>query len=551
MAADEGSNQTKASERGFCKTPNLNVTIGAGDDDDPDAEEELEMFDMRSRMQSFALDDGSVMPPTIFVDDSDMMLLPTTSSSLLQESSPSGGDVAIIDDSESNMQRFVKDFFAADNRLFQAPDAGNFVEEIFTEKPPKFIGDYLFGNVIGEGSYSKVKEILHTKTLERRAVKIIKDKRLRKIPGGEQNVQREIEVLKRIHHVNVVELFEVFRIEEKQKLYIVMEFCVCSLQQMLDNCEEKKLPEFQAHIYFTQMIDGLDYLHAQGIIHKDIKPGNLLLSLDGKVKICDMGVAEVLHDGESHVDPRDDWCTTPQGTPKFQPPEVVSGSHRRFRGRPVDIWACGVTLFNVVSGEYPFEGDVIMKLFENITTQPLILPTTIKLSDSLAKLLRGMLEKHPEKRWNTVRIRQADWFTRKHEIEISRIVKVPETWSAGIVCAAHRPLGIYPALEQLYESFDDEGENLGDDNAIKASTQYETSEERCPAELEAKTVPTMKESECLTERKETVKPADTQRRKSSSATASGASGGLKFWKLFRWKNLKNSFQKSSKNPDAM
>lgn len=73
----------------------------------------------------------------------------------------------------------------------------------------------------------------------------MQDKRLRKIPGGEANVQREIEILKRVRHPNVVQLCEVFRVEEKQKLYIIMEFCVCSLQQMLDNCPQKRLPEFQ------------------------------------------------------------------------------------------------------------------------------------------------------------------------------------------------------------------------------------------------------------------------------------------------------------------
>jgi serine/threonine-protein kinase 11 len=69
----------------------------------------------------------------------------------------------------------------------------------------------------------------------------------------------------------------------------------------------------------------LDHLHSLGIIHKDIKPGNLLLSLEGVVKICDLGVAEILEN------PQNDWCTLAQGTPKFQPPEVVSGVQKQFR----------------------------------------------------------------------------------------------------------------------------------------------------------------------------------------------------------------------------
>uniref|UniRef100_A0A915DHA7 non-specific serine/threonine protein kinase n=1 Tax=Ditylenchus dipsaci TaxID=166011 RepID=A0A915DHA7_9BILA len=514
-----------ARKHGGFKTHNLSLTIGSGEDEDE--EEEEECFDMRSRMQSFALDDGFAMPPTIFVDDSDVMLLPTTSSSLLQEG-PSPNAAASISAGESSnadMENFVKDFFTSDVKLFQPPDEGNFVEEIFTEKQPKFIGDYLFGNVIGEGSYSKVKEVLHTRLLVRRAVKIIKDKRLRKIPGGEQNVQREIEVLKRVRHINVVELFEVFRVEEKQKLYIVMEFCVCSLQQMLDNCVQKKLPEFQAHLYFAQMIDGLDYLHSQGIIHKDIKPGNLLLSLDGKIKICDMGVAEVLHDGDPSADVKDDWCTIAQGTPKFQPPEVVSGTYKRFRGR---LW------------EYPFEGDVIMKLFENITTQPLSKPVSVEISASLMDLLEGLLQKNPDNRWSSARIRQSEWFLEEHPIplvdefdkedwpllqefrflqeqwarhqeegsnysslsresetdvqrKVSRlharslldVISLKSTWrrvSGRIVhvpemrnIAAHCPLGVFHSLEQLYDDGEEDG-GEGSPQDTKIVFKYEPEE---------------------------------------------------------------------------
>ena len=62
---------------------------------------------------------------------------------------------------------------------------------------------------------------------------------------------------------------------------------------MLDKAPKNKFPTWQAHKYFVQLMDGMEYLHGRGIIHKDIKPGNLLLSTDGTVKISDFGVAEV------------------------------------------------------------------------------------------------------------------------------------------------------------------------------------------------------------------------------------------------------------------
>lgn len=77
-------------------------------------------------------------------------------------------------------------------------------------------------------------------------------------------------------------------------MYLVMEYCVCVLQEMLNSAPLGKIPLYQSHKYFVQLIDGLEYLHGQGVIHNDIKPGNLLVSLDDQLKISDFGVAEKL-----------------------------------------------------------------------------------------------------------------------------------------------------------------------------------------------------------------------------------------------------------------
>jgi serine/threonine protein kinase len=69
-----------------------------------------------------------------------------------------------------------------------------------------------------------------------------------------------------------------------------------------------------------------------------------------------------------------------------------------------------------VSGDYPFDGDVIMKLFENITNNPLKMPSNIELSADLEQLLKGMLQKEPERRWNSLRIRASKWFSKLHQI---------------------------------------------------------------------------------------------------------------------------------------
>lgn len=86
------------------------------------------------------------------------------------------------------------------------------------------------------------------------------------------------------------------------------------------------------------MIDGLEYLHQQGVIHRDIKPGNLMITPDGVLKISDFGCAIKLSKFSNS-----DICTTSQGSPAFQSPQVAMGKSS-FSGTKLDIWAAGVTL---------------------------------------------------------------------------------------------------------------------------------------------------------------------------------------------------------------
>ena len=154
---------------------------------------------------------------------------------------------------------------------------------------------------------------------------------------------------------NIMKLIEVFYNEEKGKIYMVLEYCCAVLKDMLEQSPAKKFPSWQAHFYFSQLIEGLEYLHCHRIVHKDIKPGNLLLDTTGVLKIADFGVAELLDQFAPN-----DMCRTSQGTPAFQPPEIANGLDE-FPGFKVDIWSSGVTLFNFVTGSYPFEGDTIFR----------------------------------------------------------------------------------------------------------------------------------------------------------------------------------------------
>ncbi|KAK6188542.1 hypothetical protein SNE40_004699 [Patella caerulea] len=333
---------------------------------------------------------------------------------------------------------FINDDENLDNLFFHRVDSAQIVYQP-RRRRAKLIGKYLMGEMLGEGSYGKVKEVLDTEMLCRRAVKILKRKKLRKIPNGEDNVRREIKFLKRLHHHNVIQLVDVLTNDEKQKMYMVMEYCVSELQEMLESVPDKKFPIMQAHFYFCQLINGLEYLHSMGIIHKDIKPGNLLLATDETLKITDLGVAEALEPFAV-----DDTCRTSQGSPAFQPPEIANGLET-FAGFKVDVWSAGVTLYNITTGTYPFEGDNIYKLFECIGKGEYKIPDSV--DQLLASLIKGMLEFDPKKRFTIEQIRKHDWFRKKHPVLLEWVRLPPKSKDDEDI---YRSMTVLGYLEDLH-----------------------------------------------------------------------------------------------------
>uniref|UniRef100_A0A8R1I5W5 Serine/threonine-protein kinase par-4 n=1 Tax=Caenorhabditis japonica TaxID=281687 RepID=A0A8R1I5W5_CAEJA len=332
--------------------------------------------------------------------------------------------------------------FNTDNQ-FQRID----FEPVGKRKTPKIIEGYLWGAQIGTGSYGKVKEVIDTFTLTRRAAKIMKYDKLRKITNGWENIRSEMAILRRLNHKNVIKLVEVFNIPTKGKVYMIFEYCIGSVQQLLDLEPARRLSIGESHAIFAELCHGLNYLHSKRISHKDIKPGNLLVAIDFTIKICDFGVAEQIS-----IFQNDGTCTKVNGTPKFQPPECVHGNHSFFDGYKADMWSAGVTLYNLVSGKYPFEKPVLLKLYECIGTEPLVMPTNVLLSNELQDLLRQLLEKDFTRRLGCQETMLHPWFMSSFP-EDQGLGRIMERMRTG-----DRPLTMIPSMMALYDGLENEVE---------------------------------------------------------------------------------------------
>jgi tRNA A-37 threonylcarbamoyl transferase component Bud32 len=158
----------------------------------------------------------------------------------------------------------------------------------------KVINGYILLQQVGKGTFGVVRLCQKQDSGEKYAIKII-DKKLfdnkfkSKHQGSLEDMRREAAIMKRLNHPNVVNLIDVIDDPSADQLYLVQEFCEKgAIMEKLEG--NHPLNESTARHYFRDLLQGIDYLHAHSIIHRDIKPMNLLLTADGVVKIGDFGV---------------------------------------------------------------------------------------------------------------------------------------------------------------------------------------------------------------------------------------------------------------------
>ena len=309
-----------------------------------------------------------------------------------------------------------------------------------------YLNQYVVIKDLGRGAFGKVKLCLNSQTNELCALKCVNRKLLRRKYAGQgrdegaRAVRKEIAIMKKLSHPNVVRLREVIDDESGQYIFMALEYVPGGPLYDPKKYDGKGMGEDLARKYFRSTLAGLAYLHAAGIIHRDLKPDNLLKHADGTVKICDFGVSELFETNEGPVSPGTPAVPSPGttgddpaprtvraavGTPAFLAPEIAGGGAAR--GEPSDVWSLGVCLFYIVTGDVPFPGSTVESVVAKITRVPgdgdgeraedpgAFLETLNGgengLSPSLRDLLRRVLDKRPETRADLHAIAKHAWVT--------------------------------------------------------------------------------------------------------------------------------------------
>ncbi|XP_065607299.1 serine/threonine-protein kinase 36 [Cyrtonyx montezumae] len=234
--------------------------------------------------------------------------------------------------------------------------------------------------VIGEGSFGRV-----YKGRRRCSAQVVALKFIPKVGRSEKelkNLQREIEIMRGLCHPNIIQMLDSF--ETDKEVVVVTDYAEGELFQILE--DDGSLPEDQVQTIAAQLVSALYYLHSHRILHRDMKPQNILLGKDGVIKLCDFGFARAMSIHTMVL-------TSIKGTPLYMSPELVE---EQPYDHTADLWSVGCILYELFVGTPPFYTSSIFQLVNLIVKDSVKWPKAI--SPVFKSFLQGLLMKDPRQR---------------------------------------------------------------------------------------------------------------------------------------------------------
>ena len=211
-------------------------------------------------------------------------------------------------------------------------------------------------------------------------------------PAGFDRFRREEEIGLQLNHPNILKIIPV---EKKSRPYLVMEYLEGqTLSELLRSVHP--LPEPDAVKIASRICEALDYMHKKGVIHRDLKPQNIMLCNDGSIRIMDFGIARA----QSARRLTFVGFTPTMGTPDYMAPEQVRGSRGDER---TDIYSLGAILYEMVTGEPPFGGDSAYVIMNARVTGDPVAPRKLnnKLTPVLEEVILHAMERDPKRRFQS------------------------------------------------------------------------------------------------------------------------------------------------------
>lgn len=274
-----------------------------------------------------------------------------------------------------------------------------------SEKKKKYkqVNQYLLLSKLGEGSFSKVFLGQDQITSKYYALKRVHLEPLSKTLSGIEQLETEIEIMRKIKHPNIISLHEVIHVVKDHLVYIVLEFANCgNLSAILESGFKFTLEQIKN--IFTQVVSGVAFLHENSIVHQDLKPSNILMKSDGRALISDFGIGHSFQ-----------YAAMVVGTPAYQAPEVIDdsemydlsaenllagmGEEEEEKNIPgeEDVWSLGVTLYELVFHDLPFYGGNVFEIVRSILMTDVLEPPS-QCDPLLWDLISKMLTVDPKQR---------------------------------------------------------------------------------------------------------------------------------------------------------